>query len=156
MTRALASPTRLLRDITVDIGGLAELGRKAVQLETILDGRIGPNRSWRWARSELGDVKTIKNTFGGTVNDVVLAVITGAFRTFLLARGEDVDGRSIRTMVPVSLRRPGQPPTLGNQLSALFADLPVGIADPVQRLRAVTGQLAGLKSHGMVAGMRRS
>src|SRR6478752_5558645 len=53
MTRALAGPTRLLRNCTVDVGGLAELGRKAVQLETILDGRIGPNRSWRWARSEL-------------------------------------------------------------------------------------------------------
>jgi WS/DGAT/MGAT family acyltransferase len=153
MTRALAGPTRLLRNCTVDVGGLAELGRKAVQLETILDGRIGPNRSWRWARSELDDVKTIKNTFGGTVNDVVLAVITGAFRTFLLSRGEDLDRRSIRTMVPVSLRRPGQPPTLGNQLSAMFADLPVGIADPVQRLRTVTDQLDGLKSHGMVAGV---
>jgi WS/DGAT/MGAT family acyltransferase len=153
ITGALANPTRLLRDAAVDIGGLAELTRKAVQLETVLDGRIGPSRSWRWARSELDDVKTIKNTFGGTVNDVVLAVITGAFRTFLLSRGEDLDRRSIRTMVPVSLRRPGQPPTLGNQLSAMFADLPVGIADPVQRLRTVTDQLDGLKSHGMVAGV---
>ncbi len=153
ITRALASPTRALRNVTVDIGGLAALGRKAVKLEMVLDGKIGPNRSWRWARSELGDVKTIKNTFGGTVNDVVLAVITGAFRTFLLSRGEDIDRRTIRTMVPVSLRRPGQPPTLGNQLSATFADLPVGIADPVQRLHAVTDQLSGLRSHGMVAGV---
>jgi len=153
LARALASPTRLLRDVAVDVGGLAALGGRVVRLETVLDGPIGPHRSWEWARSDLRDVKTIKNTFGGTVNDVLLAVISGAFRTFLLARGQDLDGRTIRTMVPVSMRRPGQPPTLGNQVSAVFADLPVGIADPVRRLRAVSDQLSGLKSHGMAMGV---
>ncbi len=153
VTHALASPTRALRDVAIEVGGLAALGRKAVRLETVLDGPIGPRRSWGWARGDLRDIKTIKNTFGGTVNDVVLAVITGAFRTLLLARDEDLDGRTIRTMVPVSLRRPEQPPTLGNQVSAVFADLPVGIADPVQRLRALTDQLSGLKSHGMAMGV---
>ena len=153
VTHALASPTDTLRDVAVEVGGLVTLGCKAVRLETILDGPIGPRRNWGWARGDLSDIKTIKNTFGGTVNDVMLAVITGAFRTWRLSMDGDVEGRTIRTMVPVSLRGPEQPPTLGNQVSAVFADLPIGIADPVQRLRAVRDQLSGLKSHGMAMGV---
>lgn len=150
---ALATPTHLLRDLAAEVGGLAALGRRAIRWETVLDGPIGPHRSWGWARSNLRDVKAVKNALGGTVNDVVLAVISGAFRTFLLERGEQLDGRTIRTMVPVSMRQPGATNALGNQLSAVFADLPVGMADPVERLRSVTGQLSGLKAHGMAMGV---
>ncbi len=150
---AVAEPTRAVREAAVQLLGLAEMGGKAARLETVLDGPIGRHRSWQWARADLADVKRIKNTFGGTVNDVVLAAITGGFRALLQSRGEPVAGRTIRTMVPVSVRRPTQHATLGNQVSAVFADLPVGIADPVERLTAVTAQLSGLKGRGMALGV---
>ncbi|MFZ0158463.1 MAG: wax ester/triacylglycerol synthase family O-acyltransferase, partial [Kineosporiaceae bacterium] len=150
---AVARPTRAVREAAVQLWGLAEMGGKAARLETVLDGPIGPHRSWAWARADLAEVKRIKNTFGGTVNDVFLAAITGGFRTLLQSRGENVTGRTIRTLVPVSVRRSNQQGTLGNQVSAVFADLPVGIADPAQRLAAVTAQLSSLKGRGMALGV---
>ena len=105
---------------------------------TSLNGPIGPHRRWAWARGRLADVKADpRPRYGGTVNDVVLAVITRGFRDLLLARGEPVEGRVVRTMVPVSVRTPAERGTYNNQVSAMFADLPVGIADPVERLATV-------------------
>src|SRR5438309_7627386 len=69
-----------------------------------LNGPIGPHRRWAWARARLSDVKEIRSLHGGTINDVVLTAITNGFRELLLSRGEDVDGRVIRTLVPVSVR----------------------------------------------------
>jgi hypothetical protein len=84
---------------------------------------------------------------------VILAAIAGGFRTFLTARGETVDGRTVRTMVPVSMRTPQEHGQLGNEVSAVFANLPVGIADPAERLAAMTRQLSSLKSSGMAIGV---
>lgn len=150
---AMATPTRVLRETVAQLGGLADLAGKAARFETVLDGPIGPHRKWGWARVDLAEVKEVKNTLGGTVNDVMLTAVAGGFRTFLQSRGERVDARTIRTLVPVSTRPPDQRGTLGNQVSAMFADLPIGIANPAQRLAAVTHQLSGLKSHGMAMGV---
>ena len=133
--------------------GLARFGRKVARAESVLNGPIGPHRRWAWAHGSLDEVKAVKNALGGTVNDVVLAAISGGYRAFLTERGEDVAGLTIRTMVPVSVRRPDQKGTLGNQISAMFADLPVGVDDPVARLEAVTAQLEGLKRGGMALGV---
>jgi WS/DGAT/MGAT family acyltransferase len=95
----------------------------------------------------------VRTALGGTLNDVVLAAISQGFRELLQSRGEDVDGRTVRTLVPVSVRRAGEKGTYNNRVSAMFAELPVGIADPVERLHAVTAQLARLKdSKQAVAG----
>jgi len=133
--------------------GLARFGRKVARAESVLNGPIGPHRRWAWAHGSLDEVKAVKNALGGTVNDVVLAAISGGYRAFLTERGEDVAGLTIRTMVPVSVRKPDQKGTLGNQISAMFADLPVGVDDPVARLEAVTAQLEGLKRGGMALGV---
>jgi WS/DGAT/MGAT family acyltransferase len=109
-----------------------------------LNGPIGPHRRWAWARAELGDIKTIRREHGGTVNDVVLAVIARGFRDLLLSRGEPVDDVAVRSLVPVSVRAAGDKST-ENKVSFMFADLPVGIADPVQRLASVRTQMEGLK-----------
>lgn len=153
LTHALRAPRRVTRQAAAGLYGLALAGAKVARPESVLDGPIGPRRRWGWARADLADVKAVKNAFGGTVNDVVLAAISGGFRTFLAARGEPVDGRTVRTMVPVSMRRPDERGQLGNQVSAVFADLPVGLADPAERLAAVTGQLSSLKSSGMALGV---
>ena len=69
-----------------------------------LNGPIGPHRRWDWARAGSADIKQIRQAHGGTINDVVLAAITTGFRELLLSRGEPVEGRIIRTLVPVSVR----------------------------------------------------
>ncbi len=112
---------------------------------TSLSGRIGQQRRYTWARASLADVKAIKNELGGTVNDVVLAAISGGFRALLLSRGEEPGPHLIRSLVPVSVRAPGQESVYENQVSAILADLPVHLADPVDRLAAVRAQLTDLK-----------
>ncbi len=117
-----------------------------------LNGPIGPHRRWDWARSELSDVKQIRNAFGGTVNDVVLTAISGGFRELLASRSEPVD-RDVRTLVPVSVRAAHERGDYNNRVSAIFANLPVGIEDPVERLDAMHEQMEQLKrSYSAVAG----
>lgn len=117
-----------------------------------LNGPIGPYRRWSWARSQLSDVKKARAALGGTVNDIVLACITNGFRQLLLERGEPVD-RVVRTLVPVSVRLPGERGSYNNRVSAVFAELPVGIDDPQQRLDAIRSQMKDLKqSKQAVAG----
>lgn len=109
-----------------------------------IEGTIGPHRRWTWARASLADVKTVRKALGGTVNDVVLAAITAGFRDLLLSRGEHFDGAVIRTLVPVSVRASGDH-TSNNQVSAMIAELPIGLADPIERLHSIHGQMAELK-----------
>lgn len=133
--------------------GVARVGEQLARPEFGLTGHIGPKRRWAWAGTDLTTVKRIKNVYGGTVNDVVLAVTAGGFRRLLLSRGQTVDERTVRTMVPVSTRHTDEHGTLGNRVSAVFAELPVGIADPVARLHAVTEQLHSLKTSGEALGV---
>jgi WS/DGAT/MGAT family acyltransferase len=112
---------------------------------TSLSGRIGQQRRYTWARASLADVKAIKRELGGTVNDVVLAAISGGFRALLISRGEHPGPHLVRSLVPVSVRACGQENVYDNQISAILADLPVHIADPVERLAAVRAELTALK-----------
>jgi diacylglycerol O-acyltransferase len=109
-----------------------------------LTGPIGPHRRWTRSRASIGDVQTVRRAFGGTVNDVVLCLVTRGFRDLLLSRDEPVDGVRLRAQVPVSIRRPEQPGT-GNRIGSMLVELPVGAADPVQRLHAISAQVTHLK-----------
>jgi diacylglycerol O-acyltransferase / wax synthase len=152
----LRAPRQLaqqLRDLGQGLGALGTIARPTPQ--SSLNGPIGPHRTWVWASMTLDDVKAVRKAHGGTVNDVVLANITRGFRDLLLSRGEDVEDRVVRTLVPVSVRTPGERGTYNNRVSAMFAQLPVGIADPVERLTAIRAQMDGLKeSKQAVAGER--
>ena len=119
-----------------------------------LTGKIGPHRRWSWAQVRLTDVKTVRQGLGGTVNDVVLTVITQGFRELLESRGEQVaDRQVVRTMVPVSVRRRGEKGVYNNRVSAVFAGLPVGLSDPVERLGSIRAEMDGIKqSKQAVAG----
>ncbi|HEX8804662.1 MAG TPA: wax ester/triacylglycerol synthase family O-acyltransferase [Acidimicrobiales bacterium] len=124
-----------------------------------LTGPIGAHRVVAWGETTLDDVKRIRSRLGGTVNDVVLAAISGGFRTLLCHRGEDPTGRVVRTLVPVSVRATradgaaAHDGTFDNKVSAMFAELPVGVAEPVERLTTIQAQLSGLKeSRQAVAG----
>jgi diacylglycerol O-acyltransferase / wax synthase len=118
-----------------------------------INGVLGPHRRWAWARTRLADVKAVRAALGGTVNDVVLTLITNGFRSLLLSRGETVEDRVVRTLVPVSVRAPGARGTYDNRVSAMFAELPIGIELPLERLGSIRLQMAHLKdSKEAVAG----
>jgi WS/DGAT/MGAT family acyltransferase len=115
-----------------------------------LNGPIGPHRRYAWALATVDDIKKIRKGLGGTFNDVVLASITNGFRELLLSRGEDVD-RVVRTLVPVSVRprddtgKAVGDGTFENKVSAMFAELPIDIDDPIARLHMISKQMDGLK-----------
>jgi diacylglycerol O-acyltransferase len=119
-----------------------------------LTGPIGPHRRWSWASTRLSDVKEVRAALGGTVNDVVLTLITNGFRALLDSRGEEIaEDRVVRTMVPVSVRRRGERGVYNNRVSAVFAGLPVGLDEPVRRLERIRAEMDGLKqSKQAVAG----
>src|SRR5687768_16752624 len=107
-----------------------------------LNGPIGPHRRWAWTDGRFEEFKAVRTALGGTVNDVVLTAITAGFRDLLQGRGELTSEKLVvRSMVPVSVRRPNQKGSLNNQVSAVFVDLPVGLADPVDRLASIRGQM---------------
>lgn len=145
-----------LRRAGSSLAGLA--GRIRPTVASSLNGPIGPRRRYGWATASIADLKRVRASFGGSFNDVVLAVITGGFRTLLESRGEPVD-RVLRTMVPVSVRsRDARGVAVGdgsmaNRVSAIFAELPISLADPIERLHTVSAELANLKdSHQALAG----
>jgi len=94
----------------------------------------------------------VKNAFGGTVNDVVLAVVTGALRTFLISRGRPTAGVEMRALVPVSVRVEDEQGQGGNRIVVMRGPLPVYISDPVQRLRFVSHAMDGLKESKQALG----
>ncbi len=119
-----------------------------------LTGPIGPHRRWSWASVRLADVKAVRAGLGGTVNDVVLTVITNGFAQLLRSRGEELAPEQVvRTMVPVSVRRRGERGVYNNRVSAVFASLPVGVEDPERRLSRIRAEMDGVKeSKQAVAG----
>ena len=141
----LSAQQRVQRTRDTARGLLRMSGVLAPTPSTSLNGRLGPQRRWDWSRASLADIKSIQRALGGTVNDVVLASIAGGFRELLISRGENTD-RTIRTLVPVSVRSPSEHGQYNNRVSAIFAELPVSIDDPVGRLESVREQMADLKS----------
>jgi diacylglycerol O-acyltransferase / wax synthase len=110
------------------------------------NGPIRDGRHVAWADFALDDFLALRGAAGCKVNDVVLAVIAGGIRRHLLRRGVAVDGMALRALVPVSTRRDDEHLQLGNRVSAMFATLPVGEADPLARLRTVMAETRILKA----------
>ena len=117
-----------------------------------LNVAIGPHRRFAWVEEDLGQFKAIKGALGGTVNDVVLTVVSGALRALLLRRGRDPEGVELKAMVPVSIRADSERGALGNRVSAFYAPLPVGLADPLARFRFVHSSVGDLKASGQAVG----
>jgi WS/DGAT/MGAT family acyltransferase len=105
----------------------------------------GPHRRIKIVRAGLDEFKLVKQAFGTTVNDVVLAVVTGALSYFLQSRGRRTEGLELKAAIPVSVRSEEQRGALGNQLTQLMAPLPVFLDDPIARLRYVKDAMDGLK-----------
>ena len=113
---------------------------------------IGPHRRFETVLADLDDVKAIKNHFHGTVNDVVVSVVTGGLRHLLKGRGERVDNLTLRGMIPVSVRVDQDQGSLGNRVASMWASLPIHEPDPVKRLQLVHEEMQTLKSSGQAVG----
>jgi diacylglycerol O-acyltransferase / wax synthase len=103
-------------------------------------------------RQQLADYKEVKDALGGTVNDVVLSVVSGGLAQWLRSRGVRTEGLEMRALVPVSVRTQNQQGHLGNQLTVMRGPLPVYIEDPVSRLRFIRAAMDGLKESKQAVG----
>jgi WS/DGAT/MGAT family acyltransferase len=151
---ALLRPERTLeaaRDAAEGIGEIVWATMNPAP-PTPLNVEIGPHRRFVGIAASLDDFKLVKNTFGGTVNDVVLTVVAGALRAFLIERGIRTEGLELRALVPVSVRTEDERHHMGNRIAAMRGPLPIYIADPIQRLRFVKQAMDGLKESKQALG----
>jgi WS/DGAT/MGAT family acyltransferase len=144
----LRAPGRVLHGLADLTDGLSTFQTLAKdELESSLNGPIGPHRRWDWASTTISDVVKIRGALGGTINDVVLCAISQGFRALMLSRGEPVKGLNVRTLVPVSVRREDERGMLNNRVSAMFADLPMDFEEAVDCLKSIRGEMVHLKKH---------
>ena len=151
---AASHPARTLevaREAVEGVGEVAWAGLNPAP-ETPLNVPIGPHRRFVFVRHELSDFKLVKDALGGTVNDVVLAVVAGALRTWLRSRGVRTEGLELRALVPVSIRAEDEHHQLGNRIAAMRGPLPVYVEDPVARLAVVREAMNGLKDSKQAVG----
>jgi diacylglycerol O-acyltransferase len=134
------------RDL-LDYGrGLEESTRRLIEPSAaFLNGPIGPRRRWAWTSTSLDELKQIRKVHGGTINDVVLAVISGAFGDLLAGRHKLTDDLVVRSLVPVSTRGPDETGVITNLVSAVLVNLPAGEPDPLRRLTVIRQQMDRLK-----------
>jgi diacylglycerol O-acyltransferase / wax synthase len=157
LTRSLVAASRpatslqLARDVLEGLGELVWAGLNPAP-ETPLNVKIGPHRRYAVVRQQLADYKEIKDALGGTVNDVVLTVVSGALGQWLRSRGVRTEGLEMRALVPVSVRTENQRGQLGNKLTVMRGPLPVYIEDPVSRLRFIRAAMDGLKESKQAVG----
>jgi diacylglycerol O-acyltransferase / wax synthase len=117
-----------------------------------LNVEIGSHRRFEWVRGDLNQFKRIKASLGGTVNDVVLAVVSGALRRWLRARGVRTKGMELRAQVPVSIRAADERGQLGNKLAVVRGPIPVYAEDPVKRLELCRRGMEGIKQSKQALG----
>jgi WS/DGAT/MGAT family acyltransferase len=163
MRERLTSPAEIVRGVRHALRGPRQVIRGIGATSKVLGAgmsapgtpfnvEIGPHRRFAIAQTDLADLKKVKDAYGGTVNDVILSIVSGAIGNYLRARGHDTKDLEMRALVPVSVRAEEEHGALGNRISAMMAPLPVWSEDPVERLRILTEQMGDLKSSGQAVG----
>jgi WS/DGAT/MGAT family acyltransferase len=151
----LRAPRRALaqaRQGLVNVGATTLAGISDPAPPSPFNVNIGPHRRYTFIDADLERFKAIKDSLGGTLNDVVLAAVSLALGRYLRARGHNTDGLVLKAMVPVSVRTKDQRGALGNQVAAMWAPLPVGVENPAECLGKVAAAMAELKSSGQAVG----
>jgi diacylglycerol O-acyltransferase / wax synthase len=159
-TRALLrAPRRAVNQVReglASVGATTLAGFSAPAPPSPFNVDIGPHRRYTWVDAELDRFKAIKDSLGGTLNDVVLASVSLALGRYLRAQGHDTDGLVLKAMVPVSVRadidRDSHPPALGNKVAAMWAPLPVGVENPAECLAQIRDAMEHLKESGQAVG----
>jgi diacylglycerol O-acyltransferase / wax synthase len=145
----ITNPGRVVDIARTGAQGAYRLGRLVLlppDPPTVFKGGLGRSKRAAWSEPvPLDDFKAIGRAFGATVNDVLVATATGALRRYMEKRGERTAGIAIRASVPVNLRPADQAHKMGNAFGLVFLTLPIGIADPARRLRAIKKEMDELK-----------
>ena len=151
---ALTDPRQAAEALRVTAEGLGEVVWAGLTPAppSPLNVSIGPHRRVTWVRTALADFKVIKNSLGGTINDVVLAVVAGALARWLRGRGVRTEGLELRASVPVSVRAEQEHKQFGNRIALMVAPVPVYCDDPVERLGIVRAAMHGLKESKQALG----
>ena len=156
--RLTRSMGRLLRDPRPAITKTTNAARTAANFLTQPEPApwnqvVSPHRRWVHADVPLDLARSVGNQQAATINDVVLAACSGALRDFLVEHGDGADGRTLKAMVPVSLRADHEHgDTMGNRVSMIVVDLPVHEPDPLNRLEMIHAITSELKSSGLADG----
>jgi len=168
VTRGAAMPVELARSLSRVLDDPNDVGARLMQRATAtfqmigaglrrpaatpINQSIGPHRRFDWLTLDLAEVKEVKNRLGGTVNDVVLATVSGGLHRFLTGRGFDVKGLDYRVVLPVSMRAPEEHATSGNRVSAWITSLPIQERDARRRLDVVRRTTTQLKQSKLELG----
>jgi len=151
--RAVAErPRRLAAAIRDTAEGLVAMVPAMRAPRGALNGRTGPSRIYTFSRFPLADFRAVKSELGGTINDVVLAAVTGGVRRFLMSRGVDLGEQSITALCPVSIRDESERTALGNRLAMLLVKLPIDEPDPARRMEKVRSTVDRLKARKQAVG----
>ena len=151
--RTLTTPSRVARQIFEVVGGLGEIvGAGVLAPPSPLNRKVGPNRRFAMVEAPVQTFKDIKNSLGGTVNDVVLATVAGGLNRLFRSRREPTRDRVLRAMVPVSVRTDDDKSALGNRVSSLFVDLPIGPMGARKRLGLIREKTKHLKDSNYAVG----
>jgi WS/DGAT/MGAT family acyltransferase len=151
--RAVAErPRRLAAALRDTAEGLVQMVPAMRAPRGVLNGKTGPSRVYTFSRFPLSDFRAIKGEFGGTINDVVLAVVAGGLRRFMMARGVDLGEQTMTALCPVSIRDQSEKTALGNRLAMLLVRLPIIEPDPVRRLEEVRTTVNRLKARKQAVG----
>jgi diacylglycerol O-acyltransferase len=150
----LRGPRQMAGRVGRAVGGVGAMAKAGLQAAppSLFNVHIGPHRRFTWVRGDLQQFKAIKNALGGTVNDVVLASVASALGRYLRMHGESTEDTVLRAMVPISVRADVERGALGNRVAAMWAPLPLGLSDPVQRLLTISQAMDGIKASGQAVG----
>jgi diacylglycerol O-acyltransferase len=147
-----AQAATFARDALAYSGELLHIAALSDDPPTRLKQPLSGARRAAWAEPlSLEEVHTVAQVLGCTVNDVLLSILTGALGRYLASQGDDPTDLKIRAIVPVNLRAEDEPPTLGNRFGLVFAELPIGVRHPLERLYAVRAAMQELKGSSQAA-----
>lgn len=154
--RAVADVRGAVEEAARTVSGAVAAGRSVAFTRPVsaLNAATGEQRRYGMARTSLAEHRAVRKAHGGTVNDVVLAVVTGGLRRWLISRGEPLTaGTTVRAMVPVSVRaRSRESGTAGNSISSFLVELPVALDDPLARLTTLREAMEEHKKGGQAVG----
>jgi diacylglycerol O-acyltransferase len=145
-------PLRRAQHVLLGVEHMGPLFARFVP-RTPFNRRLSRQRIVDWLEMPFAEVRAIRSALGGTVNDVALTIVAGAMKRYLEAHGQSTEGVELRIMAPVNIRPDEEKMALGNRISAMFPELPLGIEDPIERLRAVRDRMEWLKKDGQPTGV---
>ncbi|HEY7933783.1 MAG TPA: wax ester/triacylglycerol synthase family O-acyltransferase [Solirubrobacteraceae bacterium] len=151
----LRTPRKVMERLWTDVRNAGETtlaGINAPAPPSPFNVDIGPHRRYTWVDGDLAQFKAIKDSLGGTLNDVVLTAVSLALGGYLRSHGHDTEDLVLKAMVPVSVRSKDERGALGNRVAAMWAPLPVGKTNPISSFEQIRLAMDDIKESGQAVG----